>query len=111
MAALVARAVTDPGLRGRVLELGGPDNLTFNQLAAILQESAGRCGTVRHIPRPALQVMACLTTAIKPALARQARAALAMDTFDMTFDSTATRRAFPDLPDTGMPSALKELLA
>jgi hypothetical protein len=55
--------------------------------------------------------MACLTTAIKPALARQARAALAMDTLDMTFDSTATQRAFPDLPHTGMPSALKELLA
>ncbi len=111
VAALVARAVTDPGLRGRVLELGGPDNLTFNQLAAILQESSGRYGTVRHIPRPALQVMACLTTAVKPALARQARAALAMDTLDMTFDSTATQRAFPDLPHTGMPSALKELLA
>jgi NADH dehydrogenase len=111
VAALVARAVTDPGLRGRVLELGGPDDLTFNQLAAILQQIAGRCGTVRHIPRPALQVMACLTGAVKPALARQARAALAMDTLDMTFDSTATRRAFPDLPSTGMPSALKELLA
>jgi NADH dehydrogenase len=111
VAALVARAATDPGVRGRVLELGGPDNLTFNQVAAILQQSAGRHGTVRHIPRPALRVMACLTGAVKPALARQARAALAMDTLDMTFDSTATRRAFPDLPNTGMPSALKELLA
>src|SRR6516225_5397540 len=39
VAALVARAVTDPGLRGQALELGGPDNLTFNQVAAILQES------------------------------------------------------------------------
>jgi NADH dehydrogenase len=111
VAALVEQAVTDPGLCGQVLEIGGPDNLTFNQLAAILQESAGRHGTVRHIPRPALQAMACLTTAIKPMLARQARAALAMDTLDMTFDSTATRRAFPDLPNTSMPSALKELLA
>jgi NADH dehydrogenase len=111
VAALVARAATDPSVRGRVLELGGPDNLTFNQVAAILQQGAGRRGTVRHIPRPALQVMACLTGTVKPALARQARAALAMDTLDMTFDSTATRRAFPDLPNTGMPSALKELLA
>jgi NADH dehydrogenase len=111
VAALVARAVTDPGLRGQVLELGGPDNLTFNQVAAILHESAGRSGTVRHIPRPALQAMACLTTAVKPALARQARAALAMDILDMTFDSSATRGAFPDLPNTGIRPALKELLA
>jgi len=111
VAALVDRAVTDPGLRGQVLEIGGPDNLTFNQVAALLQESTGRHGTVRHIARPALQMMAWTTAAIKPALARQARAALAMDTLDMTFDSTSTRRAFPGLPTTDMPSAIKELLA
>jgi hypothetical protein len=66
---------------------------------------------VRHIPRPALQTMAWLAAAIEPALARQARAALAMDALDMTFDPTPTRRAFPDLPNTDMPSAIKELLA
>jgi NADH dehydrogenase len=111
VAALVGLAATDPGLRGQVVEIGGPDDLTFNQVAAIVQEAAARHGTVRHIPRPALRAMARLTTAIKPALARQARAALAMDTLDMTFDSAAARRAFPGLPNTDMPSALKELLA
>ena len=111
VAALVERAVTDPGLRGEILELGGPDNLTFNELAAILQQTTGRRGAVRHIPRPALHIMASLTAAIKPALARQARAALAMDTTNMSFDPSPTRRAFPSLPNTGMPSALKDLLA
>ena len=111
VAALVGLAATDPGLRGQVFEIGGPDDLTFNQVAAIVQGAAGRHGTVRHIPRPALRAMACLTAAIKLALARQARAALAMDTLDMTFDSAAARRAFPGLPNTDMPSALKELLA
>ncbi len=75
------------------------------------QDVTGRRGAVRHIPRPALHAMAWLTTAIKPALARQARAALVMDTRDMTFDAGATRRAFPDLPDIDLPSALKELLS
>ena len=46
----------------------------------------------------------------KPALARQARAALAMDTLDLTFDPTPTRRAFSDLPETGIRAALKDLL-
>ena len=109
VAALTARAVTDPGLRGQVLELGGPDNLTFNQFAAIVQETAGHRGTVRHIPRPALRAMAWLGPAVRPALARQARAALAMDTLDMTFDPTPTRRAFPDLPETDIRLALKHL--
>jgi uncharacterized protein YbjT (DUF2867 family) len=109
VAALTALAVTDPGLRGQVLELGGPDNLTFNQLAALVQETTGRRGTVRHIPRPALHAMAWTATVIKPALARQARAALAMDTLDMTFDPTPARRAFPDLPETGIHLVLKDL--
>ena len=110
VAALVSQAATSPSLRGQILELGGPDNLTFNELAAILQETTGRRGAVRHIPRPALHMMASLTAAIKPALARQVRAALAMDTIDMSFDPTPTRRAFASLPNTSMPSALKDLL-
>ena len=111
VAALISRAATSPSLRSQILELGGPDNLTFNEVAAILQQTTGRRGTVRNIPRPALQTMAWLTATIKPALARHSRAALAMDTIDMTFDPAATRQAFPDLPNTDMPSALKELLA
>jgi len=111
LAALVSQAATGPSLRGQILELGGPDNLTFNEVAVILQQATGRRGAVRHIPRPALQAMAWLTTAVKPALARQARAALAMDTIDMRFDPAATRRAFPGLPNTSMHSALKNLLA
>ena len=111
LAALVSQAATGPSLRGQILELGGPDNLTFNEVAVILQQATGRRGAVRHIPRPALQAMAWLTTAVKPALARQARAALAMDTIDMRFDPAATRQAFPGLPNTGMHSALKSLLA
>jgi uncharacterized protein YbjT (DUF2867 family) len=110
VAALISHAVTAPSPRSQILEIGGPDNLTFNQVAAIVQETAGR-GAVRHIPRPALHAMAMATARLKPALARQARAALAMDTIDMTFDSSPTRRAFPELPNTDMPSALKELLA
>jgi NADH dehydrogenase len=111
VAALISHVVATPSLRGQVLELGGPGDLTFNQVAAILQEAAGRPGTVRHIPRPALHAMALATAGLKPALARQARAALAMDTVNMTFDPSPARRAFPDLPNTDMPSALKELLA
>jgi uncharacterized protein YbjT (DUF2867 family) len=111
VAALVSQIVTNPGPHGRILELGGPGNLTFNQVAAILQDTAGRRGAVRHIPRLALRAMAVATARPKPALARQARAALAMDNIDMCFDPAPTRRAFPDLPNTDMPSALKELLA
>jgi len=111
VAALAELAVTSPGLRGQVLELGGPDNLTLNQVATLVEEATGCRGAVRHVPRPALRAMACLAIPIRPALARQARAALAMDTLDLTFDPAPARRSFPGLPDTSMPSALRQLLA
>jgi uncharacterized protein YbjT (DUF2867 family) len=111
VAALTARAATDPGLRGQALDLGGPDNLTFDDLAAAVQEAAGRSGTVRHIPRPALRAMSWLAAPVRPALARQARAALAMDTLDMTFSPGPARQACPGLPETSVRLALKELLS
>lgn len=39
-------------------------------------------------------------------LARQARAALVLDTADMTFDASAVRMAFPDLPSTTLADLL-----
>ena len=54
VAAVTALAVTDPGLRGQVLELGGPDNLTFNQEAdesfKKSQGAAAPSGTSRARP-------------------------------------------------------------
>jgi len=108
VAALISHVVAARGPRGEVLELGGPADLTFNQVAALLREAAGCPATVRHIPRPALRIMALAAAAVKPELARQARAALVMDTINLTFDSSPTRQAYPELPNTGMPAALKE---
>jgi NADH dehydrogenase len=85
VAAVVERAVVDPGLRGHVLEVGGPDNVTFNELAVILQQSRGVDGSLRHIPRWLLHTMAPVS--------RRARAAIAMDTVDLTFT-----------PSTGYPA-------
>ena len=73
----VERAVVDPELRGQVLDVGGPANLTFNELAAATKLSTGRPTKVRHLPRTLLRILSPFT--------RQARAALAMDTIDLTF--------------------------
>jgi len=49
----------------------------------------------RRVPRAALQTMAVALKPIKPSLARMARAALVMDSADMTFDATAIHAAYP----------------
>ncbi len=44
VAAVVERAVVDPSLRGQVLEVGGPQNMTFNELAAAPRGGSGTSG-------------------------------------------------------------------
>ena len=97
VAAVVERAVTDTGLRGQVIEVGGPQNLTFNELASLLQRVRGRPAKLRHVPPRLLRAMA--------PFARQARAAIAMDTIDMTFEPPA-RQASAGLPMTEIHAAL-----
>jgi uncharacterized protein YbjT (DUF2867 family) len=97
VAAAVVRAAAGTELRGQVIEVAGPGNLTFNQLAALLQELRGTHGPIRHVPRWLLRAMT-------PA-SRQARAAIAMDTTDMTTGlSPAPRRN--ELPVTDIRTAL-----
>jgi NADH dehydrogenase len=106
VAALVERAVVDPATRGNTLEIGGPDNLTFNQLARAVQDADGRAGRARHVPIGVLRVMADTVGRLKPQVGRQARAAIAMDTVDLIFDAATARDAFPDLPCTTVAQVL-----
>lgn len=95
VAALVDRVIADPGARGDVIEIGGPDNLTLTQLATAIQ-SAGPAVAPRHIPRAALKAMSLLLRPFWPERARQGSAALALDTMDLRFDPSAIRARYPD---------------
>jgi uncharacterized protein YbjT (DUF2867 family) len=100
VAALAGHVVTDPAARGRILQIGGPENLTFNQLAAAIQAAAGRTSAPRHVPPLVLQLMAQTAGRLKPALSRQARAALLMDRIRLDYDAGAARQTHPDIPFT-----------
>lgn len=103
-AALVRRAVQDPGLLGRLVEWGGP-NLTLNQLSEALHAGAGSAGKTRHIPVQALRMTSVLARSFSPFMARVARAAVVMNTTDMSFDAGPDRARFPGLPWTGLAEA------
>src|SRR5438552_8879065 len=100
VAMLVERAITDPSLRGKTLEVGGPENLSLNQLAAAIQKAAGRAMPPRHVPRAALRMMALALKPINPTMARMARAALVMDSANLSFDATDIHLAYPGLSAT-----------
>jgi uncharacterized protein YbjT (DUF2867 family) len=109
VAALIESIVLAPCVRSDVIELGGPDNVTFNEFAATLQQVRGRSKPIKHIPRPMLRLMAHVTSPLSADFARKARAAVLMDTIPMTFDASAARRRFPDVPITDITTGLKHL--
>jgi len=98
----VVHATMDSALRGQTIEVGGPDNLTLNELARLVQASMGVSGSPRHVPRLGLRVMGAIARPFNPTIARLARASLAMDIWDLTFDPKASLRAYPWLSCTAL---------
>jgi NADH dehydrogenase len=92
VATLAVRALTDPMMRGVTIDVPGTADLTMEQLACHLGARE-----IRHIPRGALRVLSTILPPWAPAFARQAHAALVMDTTDMTADASALRARFPDI--------------
>lgn len=91
VATAVVRAVDDRGLRGQVIEVGGPEHLTFNAFAKLVEPDH----EPRHVPRMLLRVMATAARPFNPQLARVAGAALDMDTRDKTFHPAPGAAAHP----------------
>lgn len=99
VARFVELAAVDPALRGQVVAVGGPENLTMRQVVATFQTVTGKTGKVSHVPLPAMRALAVLLRPVNATVARQIQAGVVMDTRDMTFDpprrSGATRPLFP----------------
>jgi NADH dehydrogenase len=106
VAALVDLVIGDPATRGTTLDIGGPANLTFNELAAALLDAGYVRGGPRHVPPPLLRALSSTVGRLKPQLGRQMRAALAMDRVDLRFDSTPIHERFPGLPTTSFADVL-----
>ena len=106
VAAYVELAVCDRACRGRRIDVGGPENVTFDDLAGRIARALGQRAQLRHIPRPMLRAMATLARPVSAGASRQASAALVMDTTDLTFDSAELHRLFPNQPCTSIDDAL-----
>lgn len=111
VAHLIQHAAGDTTLRGRSIDIGGPENMTFNQFARALLAVTGKAGSIRHVPRRMLSVMLVIMRRVNPAVARKLEASLVMDTRDMTFDLSALQREFPNLPVTDVDTALRAYFA
>lgn len=107
VAAVVDLAVQDQSLRGQVLEVAGPENLTFTEIAQRLIAASGTPGRTRHVPLPILRGMSVLARPLSPMFARQAQAVVVMNTTDMTVDVSVIRDRLPTIPATTLDEIIR----
>lgn len=107
VASFVELALVDARLQGQAVDVGGPDNLSMNQLVHRFAELTGAWDREQHIPLPMLRAMSAVMRPFRGALARQAKAAVVMDTTDMTFDGSKTAQSYPTIQPTGLDEVVR----
>ena len=102
VARVVEMALCEPHLARTVLEVGGPENLSLNEIVERLQVAMGRRTPVRHIPLGLMKLSRLALQPFKPNLAGMIEAGISFDTADMTFDTTELRHRFPEMQLTSL---------
>ncbi len=84
------------------ISVGGPQNLSFTQIAEHLLAGTNGSPGIRRVPLLALRAMSVVAKPIHPGFARQAQAAVVMNTTNMKLDATPVRDRFPEIATTTM---------
>lgn len=95
VAAAVASSVFAASPANDTLEISGPDNVGLVAVARQAIKASGRDASIKYIPLAALRVLSLLTRPFAPSFARQAQAAVLMNTTDMAVSRDAASRARP----------------
>ncbi len=94
VARFVSIALDDARARNTVIEVGGPENLTMNQVAEIFEPTSGPQAKKRHIPLLMMRIMSILMQPLNPTMSRLIRNGIYMDTANLRSDTADTARAF-----------------
>jgi NADH dehydrogenase len=86
----------------QIIEIGGPENLTLNQVANLLELAKNQSVTRWHIPIKAIKLFAFLVSWILPAFAKRIKSlAIYMDSYDQTYifdrQNLTPRKNFKDV--------------
>lgn len=88
-------ALDDPAALNGVVEIGGPENLTLNQVVEVFERARGRPGRRRHLPVALLHALGTLLRPFNPALARQVKAGALMGSGPLPFDPGPMLERYP----------------
>jgi uncharacterized protein YbjT (DUF2867 family) len=88
-------ALTDPKMKNRIIEMGGPDNVTKNQIAEMYGRFSGKTPKVTNVPTGVMKVMAPIMRPFQPVISRLMYLSVWGDTTDQTFNPEAMLKEFP----------------
>ena len=88
-------ALTEPKVKGRTLEIGGPDNVTRNHIAEMYSRFSGKPLKKMNVPTGVMKVMGPTLRPVQPVLSRLMSFSVWTDTADQKFDPSAMLKEFP----------------
>jgi len=96
VAQFVVAALTDPKLKNRTIEIGGPENFTNNQVSELYGKIAGVTPKVNHMPPLIAKAMSIMLKPFQPGVSRiMYMGSLPDDAFSERFDPAALLAEFP----------------
>ncbi len=107
VAQFVESALVTSLMDNKVVEVGGPQNLSMRQVVRLFEAATGKNGAISAIPLPMMRLMSALMRPINPAFARQIQAGIVMDTRNMTFNTKETNRNYPTILQTSFADVVK----
>jgi uncharacterized protein YbjT (DUF2867 family) len=107
VARFVELAIVDPAMRGQMIEVGGPENLTVNEFVDVFRSETASSGGVGHVPPAAMRIGAIVMRLMNPGMARLIQGAIVMDMRPQAFDASETRRRYPSIPLTSLAQVVR----
>ncbi len=95
VAKIVVAAIDDQRMRGEIVEVGGPENLSSNSVAEVFGKISGRKVKVTHLPLAVARAVAVSMKKAHPGVSRVIKSAILSETTDQTFDPSGLVAKYP----------------
>jgi uncharacterized protein YbjT (DUF2867 family) len=95
VATVAVMTIDRPDALNATVEIVGPENLTFLQVADVFERVTGKSGRRRHVPLQAMRVIAAVGGLFNPVLARKVKAGMMMATVPQAYDPAAMLKQYP----------------
>jgi uncharacterized protein YbjT (DUF2867 family) len=95
VAKFVLLSLKNKNTHGKIIEVGGPDNLSHIQVVKIYEKTLKKKAKVSHVPRIVLNVMSRLLFPFHQGLSQVMALSLYLDKYGTYFDMTETLKEYP----------------